>query len=158
MYLHPPNRTDGITRQRATSGQQLLQFRDAFLQSRQFVRSRQQQAQIVDEALALPVLIGLGKALHGGIEESLRVALIKLDLGEVEKTPGLVERRKLLGLSFTDARGADERQLVRVRQRQVSVHLHAQLQRIEQRIGMAAGNLQRLLIRIERVGEALGAL
>jgi predicted XRE-type DNA-binding protein len=65
----------------AASRHQLLEFGKPTLQSRQSVSGRQQQAQAVDEGLALPVLIGLRQARHRGVEEGLGLALVELDFG-----------------------------------------------------------------------------
>ena len=98
------------------------------------------------------------KPLHGDIEERLGIAAVELDLGEIEEAPGLVEWRILLRLALAERARRARAPFCPVPSSRASVHLHTQLQRIEQRIGMATGYLVRLLIGGERLREALRPL
>jgi len=50
----------------------------------------------------LPILIDLREPLRGDVEETLDIALVELDLCQIEETTGLVEWRILLRPPFAD--------------------------------------------------------
>src|SRR5580704_64580 len=129
----------------------LFQQLDPFLQTGKAMRRRFEQSKRVEKGVWLPVGCRIFDTTIDESDEIVRVTLVKLDLGQIEKAPRTVVRRVLIGLRSAHKFSALQRPPVSAGQIQLLVPEGAQLDLIEQRVGMVAGHFARPDIALPRL-------